>query len=82
MKTYLLILGLSTALSSGVPGPGAQRNACERLIFHGRTQALSLKSPALQAKVKILLNRAEKKCRAGKRRNGITMARSAIGLIE
>ncbi len=82
MKTYLMILGLSTALSTGLTGPGNQRSACERLVLSGHTQAVSLKNTALQAKVKSLLARAEKQCRAGKRDTGITTARSAIGLIK
>ena len=47
MKTYLLILGLSAALATGLPGHGGQRSTCERLVFHGRAQALSLKDEAL-----------------------------------
>jgi hypothetical protein len=82
MKTYLMILGLSTALSAGLPGPGNQRKACERLVLSGHTQAMSLKDTALQAKVKSLLARAEKQCLAGKRDTDITTARSAIGLIK
>ena len=82
MKTYLLILGLSTALTTGLPGPGGQRSTCERLVFRGRAQALSLKDDALRIKVKRLLARAEKQCRAGKSRTGVTMARSAIDLIK
>ena len=59
MKTYLLILGLSTALSTGATGPGNQRKACEQLVLSGHTQAMLLKDTALQAKVKSLLARAE-----------------------
>ena len=82
MKTYLMILGLSTALSTGMTGPGNQRNACERLVLNGYTQAMPLKDTALQAKVKSLLAQAEKQCRSGKQDTGITLARSAIGLIK
>ena len=82
MKTYLLLLGLSTALSTGAPDIGNQRSACERLVLNGHTQAASLKDTALQAKVKSLLARAEKQCRAGKQDTGITTARSAINLLK
>ncbi len=82
MKTYLLILGLSTALSAARPVANHSRGECDRLVFHGRTQAMSLKDNALQAKVKSLLARAEKQCRVGKRDDGITTAQSAIGLLK
>lgn len=82
MKTYLLILGLSTALSAAQPVASHSRGECDRLVLHGRTQAKSLKDSTLQTKVNSLLARAEKKCRAGKRDNGIKTAQSAIGLLK
>ncbi len=82
MKTYLLILGLSTALSTGAPDPGNQRNVCERLVLNGHTQAMALKDITLQAKVKSLLAQAEKQCEAGKQDSGIITARSAIDLLK
>ena len=82
MKTYLLILGLSTALTTAQPVSNIQQTACERLVLNGHTQAMPLKDTGLQAKVKSLLAQAEKQCLAGKQDAGITTARSAIDLIK
>lgn len=82
MKTYLLILALSSAMSASHPVANHSRGECGRLISRGRVQATQVKEETLQNKVTRLLRRAENLCRSGKRENGVQVARSAMELLK
>ena len=82
MKTYLLILGLSTAISTGAPGAGDLPLSCDRLIVQGHARLVTVRNSDLRQKVRKLLAKADKQCRKGKQDKGSIIARSAIEMTK
>lgn len=82
MKTYLLILGLSTAISGGAIDTGSEPKPCEELVSHGRVQMMSQRNTDLRDQVRRILRQAEKQCRAGEQDSATTMAQSALELLN
>jgi hypothetical protein len=82
MKTYLLLLGLSTALSTGAPGTDALPHSCDRLIVQAHARLVSVRNSDLRQKVRDLLAKADKQCRKGKKDSGSTIARSVMEMIK
>lgn len=82
MKTLLLIVGLTAALSTGLPDDGDPEKICHRLVNNGRGWAAKISNDTLANDVRAILARAEKLCWAGEYQSGIDTAKSVVALLR